>query len=115
MKIATSPLKKVTPSFPRTPSKSWGPLVGGSTPTPLPPCRKGGVHTMWFLRYKAQQTEFFVILGHFLTIDPPKNLKHPNFEKMKKLPGDIILHLSTTDVNHMMYGSWDLEYNRQNF
>ena len=44
------PLKKVTLSFPATPSKSWGPikppffenLIGGSTPLP---CRKkGGAH-----------------------------------------------------------------------
>ena len=45
MKIAT-PLKKVTPSFPATPSKSWGPvkpplfenLVGGTSPPSH--CRK---------------------------------------------------------------------------
>ena len=50
--------------------------------------------------------QFFVILGHFLPFDPPKNSKNQNFEKMKKMPGDImILHLSTTNDNHMMKGS----------
>ena len=64
-------------------------------------------YDVWFLRYKAGQTEFFIILGHFLPSDPPKNQKkNQNFEKMKKTPGDIIiLHLHTTNDNHMMYSS----------
>ena len=52
------------------------------------------------------ETSFFVILGHFLPFDPPKNPKNQNFEKNKKKPGDIIiLHLCTINDNHMMYGS----------
>ena len=105
MKIATPPPLKRSAPLSQEPPLKVEVLWLEAQPPPPSPLQKGGVHTMWFLRYKAQQTEFFVILGHFLTIDPPKNLKHPNFEKMKKLPGDIILHLSTTDVNHMMYGS----------
>ena len=36
-------------------------------------------------------------------------------KKLKKTPGNIItLHLCTTNDNHMMYGSWDMECNRQN-
>ena len=35
----------------------------------------------WFLRHKAQQTEFFVILGHFLPIDPPNKPKNQNLKK----------------------------------
>ena len=35
---------------------------------------------------------------------------------MKKAPtGVTILHLCITNDNHMMYGSWDMEYDRQNF
>ena len=30
------------------------------------------------------------------------------------MPGDIILHLCTTNDNQMMYGSWDIEHSRQN-
>ena len=69
-----------------------------------------------FLRYKAQQTEIFVILSPFLLIYSTSKPKNQNFEKMKKkTPGDIIiLHLSTTNDNHIMYGSWDMEFNRQN-
>ena len=63
-------------------------------------------YDVWLHRYKAQQTEVFVILGHFLPFDPPNNLKNQNFENMKKLPEDIIiLHLHTTNDDHMMYGS----------
>ena len=36
------------------------------------------------MRYKAQQTDFFVILGHFLPFYPTNKLKNQNFEKMKK-------------------------------
>ena len=67
----------------------------------------------WFLRYKARRVEFFVILGHFSPFDPPNNSINQNFEKMKKMPGDIIiLHLCTTNDNHVMYGSWYMEHGR---
>ena len=69
------------------------------------------VHGYW--DKKAQQIVFFVILGHFLPFDPPNNPENQNFVKMKKLLGDIIiLHLCTTNDNHMMYGSWDMERDR---
>ena len=29
------------------------------------------------------------------------------------MPGDIILHMCTTDEDHMMYGSWDMRCTRQ--
>ena len=71
-------------------------------------------YDVWFLRYKARRTEFFVNLGHFLSFDPPNNLKI--LKKLKKTCRDIIiLHLCTTNENHMMYGSWNLECDRQNF
>ena len=63
-----------------------------------------------------QRTKFFVILGHLLPFDPPNNPKDQNFEKIKKLPGNIIiLHLCATNDDHMMYYSWDMECYRQNF
>ena len=46
---------------------------------------------------------------------PPDNPKNQNFEKTTQIPQDIILHLCTTNDNYMMYGSWDMECNRQNF
>ena len=58
---------------------------------------------VWFLKYKVQQTEFFVILDHFLPFHSHNNPKSQNFEKIKKPPGDIItLHRSTINDNHMM-------------
>ena len=46
---------------------------------------------------------------------PPKKkqkLKNQYFEKTKNRPGDIIiLHMCTINVN-MMYGSWDMKYDR---
>ena len=63
-------------------------------------------HDVWLLRYEVQQTEFFVILDRLLPFYPTNNLKNQNFEKMKKMCGDIIvLHLCTTNENHMMHGS----------
>ena len=36
--------------------------------------------------------------------------------KFKKIPEDIIiLHICTINKNHLMYGSWDIEHNRENF
>ena len=74
-------------------------------------------YDVWFLRYGAQQTEFFLILDHFLpfTLLPPNNQENQNFEKMKETPGDIIiLHKCTINDNHTVYGSWDMKCTRQN-
>ena len=65
------------------------------------------------LRHGVQQTECFVILDCFMPFKPPNNWKNQNFEKT---PGDIIiLYMCTINDNHMMYGSWDMECDRQNF
>ena len=56
-----------------------------------------------------------VILGHFCPFTLLKTVKK-KFEKMKKIAGDIIiLHMCTKNHNHMMYNSWDMEWDRQNF
>ena len=73
-------------------------------------------YDVWFLRYGTWQTKFFVILARFFALLPPNNLKKQNFEKVKKIPGCIIiLHMCTIIDNHMMYGSWDIKHNRENF
>ena len=65
-----------------------------------------GIHDAWFLRYRTRQVEFFVILDYSLHFYPLNNPENQNFEKMKKIPGDIIiLHMCTINQNHMMYGS----------
>ena len=68
-------------------------------------------YDVWFLGYGAWQSEFFVILDHFLNFYPLNTQKNQNFEKMKKVPRDIIiLHKCTINDNHMMYDSWDMEH-----
>ena len=53
-------------------------------------------YDVWFLRYGAWQTKFFVILDVFLPFYAPNNPKNKNFEKLKKTPGNIpILHKCT--------------------
>ena len=63
-----------------------------------------------------RKTEFFVILDHFLPFYLLNNPKNQNIEKMKKLLEDIIiLHMCNINYNHMMYGPWDTEHDRENF
>ena len=72
-------------------------------------------YDLQFLRYRAWQNEIGS-LRSFFAFSPPKIPKNQNFEKMKKIAGDkIILEMSTINDNHMMYGSWDMEHERQNF
>ena len=47
-------------------------------------CTTNDDHDVWFPRYGVWQTEFFVILGHFLPYHTTNNLKTQNFEKIKK-------------------------------
>ena len=70
-------------------------------------CTKNHNHNdLWFLRYGALQTEFFVIMDCFLPFYDPMDPKNQNFEKMKKRPGDIIiLYMFIINYSHTMYGS----------
>ena len=72
-------------------------------------------YDVWLLRYGVQRTEFFVILDQFLPFYPANNSKNQNFEKMKKPPEDIILHMCSINDNYMICGSWDMEHDGQNF
>ena len=73
-------------------------------------------YDVWFLRYGARRTESFVILGQFLPFYPTNNPQNQSFEKMKKITGDIIiLQMHTINDNRMMYGSWHMECDEQNF
>ena len=84
-----------------------------------------------FLRYRVWRTEIgnfwsiFALLlpwklkkskfwkDNFLSfwvIFCPSTPENQNFEKLKKTTWDvIILHMSTINDNHMMYGSWNME------
>ena len=53
---------------------------------------------------------FWDIFGSF----SPLTTQKIKILKLKKAPGDvIILYICTINDNHMMYGSWDMESNRQ--
>ena len=73
-------------------------------------------HDVWFLRSKWDRHNFLSFWVFFYPSSPPHNQESQNFEKLKKPPADIIiLHICTINNNHMMYGSWDIERDRQNF
>ena len=54
---------------------------------------------------------FFALLYPYSSNNP----ENQKFKKMNRNPGDIILHMSNINKNHMMYDYWDMECNRQNF
>ena len=60
--------------------------------------------------------KIFCHFGLLFALLPSSNPKNYYFEKNKKTPGDIIiLHRCTINDNHMMYGSWDMKRDGQNF
>ena len=70
------------------------------------------MHGSWDMKHDRQNfLSFWTVLCPF----PLQTIKkNQNFEKMKKVPGEIIiLHMSTINDSHMMYGSWDIEHGRQ--
>ena len=70
------------------------------------------MYDFWYIKhYRQNFLSFWAIFCPFtpLTIQKIKILK-----KWKNPEDIIILHLSTTNGNHMMYGSWDMEFSRQN-
>ena len=66
--------------------------------------------------WSAMDRIFFVILDDFSPFYRHNNPKNQNFEKMKKISGEIIiLHKCTINDNHMMHSSWDMKRNGRNF
>ena len=65
---------------------------------------------------KGTMDKVFCHFGPFLPFEPPNNPKNQNFENIKQTSGDsIILYLCYMNDNHMLYSSWDIEQDRQNF
>ena len=63
-------------------------------------------YDVWFKRHELWWKFFFVILDCFLPFYPHNNPKNQDFQKMKKIPGDIIiLYMCTKNYNHMVYCS----------
>ena len=72
------------------------------------------MYSSWDMEYNRQKV--FVILNQFSPFYLLENQENQNFEKMKKIPGDIIiLYLGTIYDNHMTLGSWDMECYKQEF
>ena len=53
----------------------------------------------------SMMDRIFCYFESFSALLPPKNRKNQNFEKMKKIPGDIILHKYAKDHDHMLHCS----------
>ena len=71
---------------------------------------------IWFLKFKVQQTEIFVIFGPFFALSAPLTTWKSKILTLKKTLQDIIIsHICTINDNHMMFGSWDMECSRQIF
>ena len=57
-----------------------------------------------------------IIIFHyelFLLFYPLNSPKNQNLKQMKKIPGDIILHMCTKNYDQMMYGYRDMVHDRQ--
>ena len=71
-------------------------------------------YDVWFPRYGARGTEFFVILDPFLPFYPPNNLKNQNFEKMKKKKNTRRYdHFTHVYPKLQSYDVWFLRYRAQ--
>ena len=58
----------------------------------------------------------FFSFGSFFALSAPWSTQELKILKLKKTSGDIIiLHICIINDNHMMYVSWDMECDRQNF
>ena len=65
----------------------------------------------WFLKYKLQQTEVFVILGNFLPFQPNGKLENQNFEIEKNT--SRCYHSTYLHHKWQLYDVWFLRYGVQ--
>ena len=70
---------------------------------------------IWFLKYKVQGTEFFVIFSHFCPLTLLTTQKNQNFEKQKKNAWRYHFTLPYDKWWSLMYDSWHIKHNRQIF
>ena len=96
--------------------KKWGKKSGDII---LYMCTINNNHMMygsWDMKCDGQN--FLPLRTVFCNLTPltTRKIKYLKNWKEKKKPGDIIiLHMRAINDNQMMYGSWDIERNRQNF
>ena len=76
---------------------------------------KWRTYDIWFWNIRCGRQKLLSFWVIFCSFSPLTNQKI-RILKLKKTPGDItISQISTRNDNHMMYGSWDMECDRQNF
>ena len=64
----------------------------------------------------SHRDNFLPFWANILFLVPPLTPNIKIWKKCKKTSGHIILlHMRTIDQDHMMYGSWDMKFKRQNF
>ena len=71
------------------------------------------IYSFWYIELNRLK-----LVSHFLPFYPSKNPKNQNFEqlKTKKNAGDIIiLYMCIKNHNHLMYSSWDTEWDDRFF
>ena len=62
---------------------------------------------------RSDTERIFLSFSAIFLLLPHNDPKNQIFEKKKKLPEDIILlHMCTINVDHMIYGSWNIRCNR---
>ena len=72
------------------------------------------IYGSWDIRCNKQKLLSFWAI--FCPLSPLITWKIKIWKLKRKPPGDIvILHICTINDNHMMYGSWDMECDRQIF
>ena len=72
------------------------------------------IYSSWDIECDRQK---LVIMGHFLSfnLSPRENPKNQNFEKNENKLLEISSSYTCTKKKNMRYGSWDMEWDRQNF
>ena len=75
------------------------------------------MHGSWDIRHPIQNfLSFWTIFCSFVSLTTQKLKNFEKKMKKKKTPGDIILlHKCTINDNHIMYSSWDMKCDRQDF
>ena len=80
-------------------------------------CNKKHNHMMYaYSDMECDIHNFLSFQADFCSFAPLLATKIKALKKCKKISDDIILlHMCTINPDHMMYGSWDMKCNRQNF
>ena len=65
---------------------------------------------IWLLKYKSRHTEFFAILGQFLSFHTSDNLENQNFENLKKKITHVYIKWQSMHAWFLRYGAKRTEF-----